>query len=274
MKNFSKLRRKLVITTWVAPIISSITLPAHAATSPTTTPTTTTTPTPTPLTLQLNCSAGSVGTVFDANTSIFTFTISGAITATPSVADLSGIMVSIEFGPGDTYLSDIGNTGPGNIVQVTTAADGTFSTVVMLAQWLTTTADFVCSGLGYEMKLVSASSFSTNNPSFAVELASTSCSAPSGCETRPFNSDIRLKTDITPLGQTNEGFSLYRFKYLNDKNNVEYVGVMAQDLLDTHPEAVVVKESGFYGVYYDRLNLRMTTYSDWIRDGLESVQLH
>ena len=37
------------------------------------------------------------------------------------------------------------------------------------------------------------------------------------------------------------------------------VGVMAQDLLPLAPEAVIVTESGYMRVDYDRIDVRMTT---------------
>jgi hypothetical protein len=71
---------------------------------------------------------------------------------------------------------------------------------------------------------------------------------------------MRLKRDISPLGRTEEGIQLYRFKYL--WSGQEYVGVMAQDLLETHPWAVSIDRSGFYMVDYDKLGLEMLTFGE------------
>lgn len=74
-------------------------------------------------------------------------------------------------------------------------------------------------------------------------------------------SDIRLKRDISPLTTTENGIQLYRFKYL--WSDQEYVGVMAQDLVESHPEALSKDEFGFYRVDYTKLDLRMMTIEEW-----------
>jgi len=81
-------------------------------------------------------------------------------------------------------------------------------------------------------------------------------------------SDARLKRDIVQLGITN-GVTIYSFRYL--WSNQTYVGVMAQDLLNTHPEALSVDEFGFYQVNYTTLGLRMMTIEEWQAAGAESL---
>jgi hypothetical protein len=69
-------------------------------------------------------------------------------------------------------------------------------------------------------------------------------------------SDVRLKTDIEQVGTTVYGLPLYHFRY---KTGTErYEGVMAQDVLEVMPDAVVTGENGFYRVKYGRLGIRMT----------------
>src|SRR5215217_6548794 len=51
-------------------------------------------------------------------------------------------------------------------------------------------------------------------------------------------SDIRLKRDITPLMQLNNGLRLYRYRYL--WSDEAYVGVMAQEVAKVSPEAVSI----------------------------------
>jgi hypothetical protein len=58
-------------------------------------------------------------------------------------------------------------------------------------------------------------------------------------------SDRRMKTDIVQIGQTRSGFPLYRFRYLLDHPTIRRIGVMAQDLLATRPEAVVETPIGY-----------------------------
>ena len=97
----------------------------------------------------------------------------------------------------------------------------------------------------------------------------------SGCPSNPGGgcqqSDIRLKTDVQKLNSVVNNHELYRFKYINDPNRIDYVGVMAQDILKTHPEAVTKREDGFYAVYYNQLGLKMTTLEEWRKKGLNAV---
>lgn len=69
-------------------------------------------------------------------------------------------------------------------------------------------------------------------------------------------SDVRLKTDIEPVGTTVYGLPLYHFRYNTGPERFE--GVMAQDVLKVMPDAVVTGENGFYRVNYGRLGIRMT----------------
>ena len=74
-------------------------------------------------------------------------------------------------------------------------------------------------------------------------------------------SDRRLKTNIKYITTTESGINLYRFNYVWD-NSIEYVGVMAQEILEIMPSAVE-KVNGYYVVYYDMLGLKMMTYDEY-----------
>lgn len=67
-------------------------------------------------------------------------------------------------------------------------------------------------------------------------------------------SDVRLKENIIPLGTNSQGFNLYRWDWNKTANALgEYgseVGVLAQELLETHPERVSIHDSGYYQVDY------------------------
>ncbi|WP_454817624.1 tail fiber domain-containing protein [Labrys neptuniae] len=76
-------------------------------------------------------------------------------------------------------------------------------------------------------------------------------------------SDRRLKTDIRAIGQSPSGLTIYRFRYV--WGGPIYVGVMAQDLLETHPEAVIRTDSGYFMVDYDRIDVKMTMLADYQR---------
>lgn len=74
-------------------------------------------------------------------------------------------------------------------------------------------------------------------------------------------SDRRLKSNISQVGSLPSGLNLYRFRYVNE--TTDYVGVMAQEVLEVAPEAVVTGADGFLLVDYAALGTRMMTYSDW-----------
>ena len=66
-------------------------------------------------------------------------------------------------------------------------------------------------------------------------------------------SDARLKTDITQIGTSPSGIPVYSFRY-GDAPDV-YTGVMAQDLLERAPEAVVPLKGGYYAVDYSKIDV-------------------
>jgi hypothetical protein len=76
-------------------------------------------------------------------------------------------------------------------------------------------------------------------------------------------SDRRLKRNIIHVSTTRDGIKLYRFQYI--WSDQIYVGVMAQDLTATHPDALSKDSFGYYRVDYSVLGLRMQKYEDWVR---------
>jgi hypothetical protein len=75
-------------------------------------------------------------------------------------------------------------------------------------------------------------------------------------------SDVRLKHDIALVGRLDNGLGLYRFSY--NGSDKAYVGVMAQEVQMTFPEAVVRGRDGYLRVFYDKLGLKFQTYDRWI----------
>jgi hypothetical protein len=67
-------------------------------------------------------------------------------------------------------------------------------------------------------------------------------------------SDIRLKDDIEPAGERN-GHNWYKFRYVWDEPGTVREGVMAQEVMQTHPEAVITHPLGFYMVNYEALGV-------------------
>jgi hypothetical protein len=74
-------------------------------------------------------------------------------------------------------------------------------------------------------------------------------------DAQPQDSDIRLKTDITRVGTAANGLPLYHFRYRGLPT--VYEGVMAQDVLQHFPEAVVTRPGGILAVNYGMLGLEM-----------------
>ena len=74
-------------------------------------------------------------------------------------------------------------------------------------------------------------------------------------------SDVRLKTDIVPLGKRSDGIALYRYRYL--WSGKEYVGVMAQEVAAIRPDAVLQGTDGFLRVDYGKLGTRLMTFDEW-----------
>ena len=74
-------------------------------------------------------------------------------------------------------------------------------------------------------------------------------------------SDIRLKRDITQVGELDSRVGLYRYRY--HWSDTTYVGVMAQEVAEVMPEAVQRGADGYLRVDYGRLGLRMQTWDQW-----------
>jgi Chaperone of endosialidase len=79
-----------------------------------------------------------------------------------------------------------------------------------------------------------------------------------GCGQR---SDIRLKRDIAQVGKLDSGINLYRYRYL--WSDTTYVGVMAQEVAEVVPEAVLRGADGYLRVDYARLGMRLQTWDQW-----------
>lgn len=70
-------------------------------------------------------------------------------------------------------------------------------------------------------------------------------------------SDIRLKKNIVPVGETPSGLKLYTFDYVWESHGrgreLNRVGVIAQEVQEIQPEAVIVDRVGFLTVDYNAL---------------------
>jgi hypothetical protein len=74
-------------------------------------------------------------------------------------------------------------------------------------------------------------------------------------------SDVRLKRDIVPLARLDNGIRLYQYRYL--WSDELYVGVMAQEVREIVPQAVMRGTDGYLRVDYARLGLRLMTFAEW-----------
>jgi hypothetical protein len=78
-------------------------------------------------------------------------------------------------------------------------------------------------------------------------------------------SDIRFKHDVALLGYLDNGLGFYRFSY--NGSDKAYVGVMAQEVQQVMPAAAARGPDGYLSVYYEKLGLKVESYSHWIRTG-------
>jgi hypothetical protein len=74
-------------------------------------------------------------------------------------------------------------------------------------------------------------------------------------------SDSRVKAGVAKVGTHPTGFGLYRFRYL--WSEIEYVGVIAQEVREVMPEAVVCDENGLLRVDYGAIGVDMVPYAAW-----------
>lgn len=72
-----------------------------------------------------------------------------------------------------------------------------------------------------------------------------------GASLIPLLSDRRAKENIVKIGQTDSGVNVYRFTYKHSGQTT--IGYMAQELLETHPDAVSVGPDGLYRVDYSKV---------------------
>jgi hypothetical protein len=68
-------------------------------------------------------------------------------------------------------------------------------------------------------------------------------------------SDRRAKMDIARVGKLNDGTPVYRFRYRNGDPEMR-LGLMAQDIADDMPDAVMTGDDGFMRVDYERATER------------------
>ena len=75
-------------------------------------------------------------------------------------------------------------------------------------------------------------------------------------------SDLRLKREIVLLDRRDDGLGIYRYSYL--WSNTIYVGLIAQEVLQTYPDAVILNATdGYLRVNYALLGMKLMTLCEW-----------
>jgi hypothetical protein len=75
-------------------------------------------------------------------------------------------------------------------------------------------------------------------------------------------SDVRLKRHIVEVARLHNGIGLYRYRY--SWSDQLFVGVMAQEVAEIVPDAVVRGADGYLRVDYVRLGLKLQTWDEWM----------
>ena len=81
-------------------------------------------------------------------------------------------------------------------------------------------------------------------------------------------SDVRAKRDIVPVARLDNGIGLYRYRY--NWSDQLYVGVVAQEVAEVLPGAVVRGADGYLRVDYRQLGTHLQTWDEWMLSHPES----
>ena len=81
--------------------------------------------------------------------------------------------------------------------------------------------------------------------------------APSGQQFGPMASDIALKENITYIRKSPDGHRIYEWNYKGEPKSNRFQGVLAQELLNTAPHAVVQNDNGYFGVDYTKIDVNV-----------------
>jgi len=90
----------------------------------------------------------------------------------------------------------------------------------------------------------------------AAQAASYNITAPPGQQYGPMSSDARLKENIVKVGSSPSGINIYEWNY-KSAPDTRYRGVMAQEIMQSHPDAIHLFEDGYMGVHYGHLDVNM-----------------
>ncbi len=106
-----------------------------------------------------------------------------------------------------------------------------------------------------QLTKVTAQFYYTRHHILNKQFTSVTQTAPSGQNAGPMASDVRLKENITKVGNSPSGINIYEWNYIGKPQR--YRGVMAQEILERHPEAVALQPDGYMSVYYGKIDVNM-----------------
>ena len=106
-----------------------------------------------------------------------------------------------------------------------------------------------------QLTKVTAQFYYTRHHILNKDLTSVTQTAPSGQNAGPMASDVRLKENIIKVGNSPSGINIYEWNYIGKQQR--YRGVMAQEILERHPEAVALQPDGYMSVYYGKIDVNM-----------------
>jgi Chaperone of endosialidase len=87
-----------------------------------------------------------------------------------------------------------------------------------------------------------------------------------------FISDERVKRDVAEVGRLPNGIRVYRFRYY--WSDQVFVGVLAQEVAQVVPEAVIRGGDGYLRVDYRQLGTKLMTWEEWIGPPSSSRAVH
>ena len=106
-----------------------------------------------------------------------------------------------------------------------------------------------------QLTKVTAQFYYTRHHILNKDTTSVTQTAPEGQQYGAMRSDVRLKENITKVGNSPSGINIYEWNYKG--NTQRYRGVMAQEILERHPEAVALQPDGYLSVYYGKIDVNM-----------------
>jgi hypothetical protein len=68
-------------------------------------------------------------------------------------------------------------------------------------------------------------------------------------------------------------YKLYKFKYKSDPEQIEYVGVIAQEVQRNRPDAIIEGKDGYLAVNYSKLGMKMMTYEEFLQAEMDIEEI-